>query len=82
MLVKVECCVYIAISNKFDNTTCILSVLARQVHGVYAYMNQGLFLNVVTTRKMCSSKFSLKISGYNSIKCYTRRNLEAEDQLC
>ena len=56
----VECCLYIVISYKFGYKTCILSVLARQVHVVYAYMNQGLFLNIVAMRKICTSKFSLK----------------------
>ena len=32
----------------------------RQVHVVYAYMSQGLCLNIVNTRKICSPKFSIK----------------------
>ena len=51
---------YIVFSNRYGNKTCILSVLSRPVYVVYAYMNQGLFLNIVATRKMCNSKFSLK----------------------
>ena len=53
-------CVFqeIVTSDKYGNKTCILSVLARQVHVVYAYMIQGLFLNVVSTRQMYSSEFS------------------------
>ena len=31
-----------------------------QVHVVYAYMNQGLFLNILASRKICWSKFSFK----------------------
>ena len=44
---NVECCLYIVISNKYGSKTCMPSVLTRQVHVVYAYMNQGLFLNIV-----------------------------------
>ena len=50
--VKVECCLYIIISDKHGNKTCILSVLARQVHVVYVYMNEGIFLNIVATKNM------------------------------
>ena len=32
ILVKVECCLYIVISNKYGNRTCRRSLLARQVH--------------------------------------------------
>ena len=58
--VKVECCLYIVISNKYDNNTCILSMVVRQVDVVYAYVNQALFLNIVATRKLWCSKISLK----------------------
>ena len=57
---KVLSILYIVISNKYGNRTCILSMLARQMDVVYAYVNKGLLLNIVPMRKMCSSKFSLK----------------------
>ena len=60
ILVTVECCLYIIISNKYGNKTCILSMLARQVHVVYAYVNKGLFLTMETMRIICSYIFSLK----------------------
>ena len=52
--------IILQIANKHSNKTCIPSALSRQVHVVYDYINQGLFLNIVTTRKMYSSEFSLK----------------------
>ena len=57
ILVKVECCLYIVISNKYDNITCILSALAGQVHVVYTDMNQSLFLNIVAKRKCAALAF-------------------------
>ena len=63
ILVKVECCLYIVISNEFGNKTCIFSVLAHHVHDVYADENLGLFLDIVCKRRICSSKFSLKYSA-------------------
>ena len=48
IVVEVECCLYVVICNKYYNITCILSVLARKVHVVFAYMN------------LCSSEFSFK----------------------
>ena len=39
ILVKFECCQYVVISSQYGNQTCMLSVLPRQVHVVYAYMN-------------------------------------------
>ena len=48
-----------------SNTTCMISAPAGQVCVVYVYENQGLFLNIVTTRELCSSKFSLEyLWGY------------------
>ena len=61
ILVKVECCLYIVISNKYGNKTCIPLVLARLVHVVYAYMNKVLFLNIVATRKICSYNFCISL---------------------
>ena len=66
---------YIAFYNKYGNRTCILSALSRPVYVVYAYMNQALFLNIVATRKMFSSKFFLKIISElynNQMYCYSQ----------
>ena len=64
ILVKVGCFVYIVISKGYDSKTCILSVLDRQVHVAYVFMNHELFLNRVATRKMYSSKFSKNSALY------------------
>ena len=37
-----------------------MSVPIRQAHFVYARENQGLFINIVPARVVCSSRFSLK----------------------
>ena len=60
-LCNVECCLYI-ISNKYGYKDMPSSVLAFHVRVVYAYMNQGLFLNTVPTRKIYSSKSSFENS--------------------
>ena len=60
ILTRVECCLCITIFNMFGNKACILSMLARQVHVVYAYTNEGMFLNKIVTMKVCSSKYVLK----------------------
>ena len=51
---------YIGLSVKYGNKTSMISAPTRQVYVIYAYENQGLFLNIVDTRKMCSSKFSFE----------------------
>ena len=58
MLCKVEYYLYVVITKKYNHKTCIPSVLlARQVDVVYAYMNQGLFLNIVAVRKFAALNF-------------------------
>ena len=37
ILVQVEYCLYVVISNRYGDRVCLLSMLARQVHVVYAY---------------------------------------------
>ena len=74
ILFKVECYLCIVIFKKYGNKICILSMLARQVHVVYANMNQSLFLNIASTRKMC--KFSTKQLWFDQeiySKCGERR---------
>ena len=66
--VKVECCLYIVISNLYGKKISIFSMSACQVHVIYAYMNQCLFFNIVAMRKSCSSKCSLRNTLYSTLE--------------
>ena len=48
------------ISIKYDNSTRMISMPTLQAYVVYAYENQGLFLNILAVGIICNFKFSLR----------------------